>query len=124
MVFDSSPRHCDAMACSIKPSPEVKGIAVRLDGGLFSKNAFQGTGPVLLVPSIPARILMTKDSIDLGLAVLHSLHGGKRFTIEQIADACDCTPRAVVQLQARALKKVRKKLRELGIDNFDAPIVR
>jgi hypothetical protein len=49
--------------------------------------------------------------IDLGLAILSaSATPGASFTAEEISCWCDCTPAMVGQIEARALRKMRKKV--------------
>jgi hypothetical protein len=50
-------------------------------------------------------------SIDLGLAILHALHQGERFSCADIAAWCDCSPRAIYDIEQRALGRVRKALK-------------
>jgi hypothetical protein len=61
-----------------------------------------------------------KESIDLGLEILLAIRPpGEVVTVEAMADACDCSPQRIMQLQARALRNLRRELKRQGIDLAD-----
>ena len=49
--------------------------------------------------------------IDLGLAILSATAApGATHTPQEIACFCDCTPSLIMDIEARALRKMRKKI--------------
>lgn len=65
----------------------------------------------------PSRNPGPKESIDLGLAVAAAVRGpGQCFSIDDLADICECSPQRISQLQARALRNLRRALERSGIN--------
>jgi hypothetical protein len=60
------------------------------------------------------------DSVLLGLEVLSAVRGpGERFTLEDIADVCECSKQYVASVESAALRKIRRELREAGVTEND-----
>ena len=58
-----------------------------------------------------------KDSIDLGLAVLAAvMRRGDSLTCRDIADVCECSKSLIQQIEKSALRKVRHRLKRLGVE--------
>lgn len=53
----------------------------------------------------------TKDSIDVGLAVLSQVNrSGQQMTLEDIAEVCGCHRSRIEQIEKQALRKLRGRL--------------
>jgi hypothetical protein len=64
--------------------------------------------------------------IDLGLATLSATAApGATHTPEEIACFCDCTPALIASIEARALRKMRKKMAaQFNINHADTAELR
>lgn len=52
----------------------------------------------------------TKQSVDLGLAVIDSLRGDyEKVSVADIAEICECSTKAIYLIEREALKKSRRK---------------
>ena len=56
---------------------------------------------------------VAKQDIDLGLAILSVIRTGRPLTTVEIAAWCGCSPQAILQIEQRAIAKLRKRLAEM-----------
>ena len=65
----------------------------------------------------PAEPEFSKSArINLGIDLLHALREpGKRCTVEEIAAWCDCSEKAIILIEKKALAKLRRNLRKAGV---------
>lgn len=57
-----------------------------------------------------------RDRIDLGLALLAArAKRGEQFSVDEMAAWCDCNPNTILNIQAKAMAKVRRGLKRQGI---------
>lgn len=73
----------------------------------------------------PSESPLLRQNIDLGLAVLSVVNTGhQRMTLEDIADVCECSIERVRQIEERALKKLRARLRLSNMDEDARDMIR
>jgi hypothetical protein len=66
--------------------------------------------------------MTTKLELDLGLELLClARKPGEYFTHEDISVWCGCSPQRIMQIEARALTKLRKALEQFEISMDDSP---
>lgn len=53
-------------------------------------------------------------NIDLGLAVLSAMRLGHAFTLEEIADICECNRERIRQIEVKAKTRSRQRLMAIG----------
>lgn len=64
--------------------------------------------------------LSKAERVSLGLAILDTvLEPGDRWTLEDIADVAGCSRANIEQLEAKALKSLRRKLKKAGLSLAD-----
>jgi len=60
-----------------------------------------------------------KSSIDLGLAVASTLtERGVCWSLEDLAEVCECSTEAIRQLEKRALVKMRRALKRAKLEEL------
>lgn len=67
-----------------------------------------------------ASLPLTKSKrIDLGLDLLSIFEPGTPHTLEEIAAWCDCSVQAVALMERKALNKLRRALRKVGMERTE-----
>jgi len=77
-----------------------------------------------VVPAIDPRTLFfkpmkSKSEFELALDVLAVVRRGEVLTIDEIAKVVGCDRHTIMNIERRALKKLRERLKRSGIDEED-----
>lgn len=106
-----------APAPALAPSKDVDSPGVKTADPLVKTLPGANGESVLHGEGTQKPVSPKKESIDLGLAVAAAVRRpGQCFTVEDLADICACSPQRISQLQARALRNLRRALERSGVD--------
>ena len=72
------------------------------------------------VPTLDSFMGREKSNIDLGLAVVSTVtERGVCWSLEDLAQVCECSTEAIRQLEKRALAKLKRALKKAKLDDVD-----